>query len=73
MVRRLEAELPADACVSAQHPVVRHAWQEYSRYPLGGNCRFIATLRHEAVPDAAELASANRPREKHEAFVLWQR
>ena len=53
--------------------MVRHAWQEYGRYPLGENCRFVATLRHESVPDAAELASANRPREKHEAFVLWQR
>ena len=73
VVQRLEAELPTDACVSAQHAVVRHAWQEYGRYPLGENCRFVATLRHESVPDAAELASANRPREKHEAFVLWQR
>ena len=73
VVQQLEAELPADACVSARHPVVRHAWQEYGRYPLGENCRFVATLRHESVPDAAELASANRPREKHEAFVLWQR
>lgn len=73
VVERLEAALPDGACVSVERSVVRRAWREYGRYPLADGCRYVATLRRDAVPDAVELASAARPREKHEAFVLWQR